>query len=98
MPALVCRSLPTGAGDLYIATKPGSFFDPNLIAGHGINHGSPYLYDRTVPVLVRPARLERPGRVITEVLRPADVTATAAALLRIEPPSGAAKGRNLAVD
>jgi arylsulfatase A-like enzyme len=96
--ALVCRSLPPGAGELYIASKPGSFFDPNLIVGHGINHGSPYLYDRTVPVLLRAAGSKQPGKILPGVMRPADVTATAAALLRIQPPSGAAKGRNLAAE
>lgn len=96
--ALVCRSLPPGAGDLYIASKPGSFFDPNLVVGHGMNHGSPYLYDRTVPVLVRAPRSKSPGKVVQEVLRPADVTATAAALLHIRPPQGAANGRNLAAE
>ncbi len=96
--ALVCRSLPADAGDLYIVSKPGSFFDPNLIAGHGINHGSPYLYDRSVPVLLRAAPIKRPGRALPEHVRPADVTATAAAFLHIEPPTGANKGRNLAAD
>jgi hypothetical protein len=96
--ALVCRSLPPGSGDLYVVSKPGSFFDPNLIPGHGINHGSPYLYDRTVPVLVRTARAKSPGRVVADVLKPADVTATAAALLQIVPPPGARNGRNLAKD
>ncbi|MDF3069614.1 MAG: Alkaline phosphatase [Polyangiaceae bacterium] len=97
LPALVCRSLPPGAGDLYIVSEPGSFFDTNLVAGHGINHGSPYLYDRTVPVLVRSPRATA-GKTITEVIRPADVTATAAALLHIAPPPGAANGRNLAAE
>ena len=96
--ALVCRSIPPGAGDLYIVSKPGSFFDPNLIVGRGINHGSPYLYDRTVPVLLRAARTKRPGARIDGRLRPADFTATAAALLHITPPAGAIRGRNLAAE
>ncbi|RYZ06166.1 MAG: hypothetical protein EOO73_17320 [Myxococcales bacterium] len=95
--ALVCRSLSPDAGDLYIVSEPGSFFDPNLLAGRGINHGSPYLYDRTVPVLVRAAGARKPGTVIAQ-LRPADVTATAAALLHIAPPAGAANGRDLTAE
>ncbi|HYP88282.1 MAG TPA: alkaline phosphatase family protein, partial [Polyangiaceae bacterium] len=93
--ALVCRSLSDGAGDLYIVPKPGSFFDPSLVRAHGINHGSPYLYDRTVPLLLRTPRLASTGIRLDERLRPADFTATAAALLDIAPPSGAAGGRDL---
>jgi len=93
--ALVCRSLPPGAGELYIVTRPGSFFDPNLVRGRGINHGSPYLYDRTVPVLIRASAGSHAGSVLAERIGPADFTATAAALLQITPPPGAASGRDL---
>src|SRR6478752_3260506 len=93
--ALVCRALPAGAGDLYIVAKSGSFFDPSLVRAHGINHGSPYLYDRTVPLLLRTARLQHRGARLSESLHPADFTATAAALLDIAPPAGAASGRDL---
>jgi len=93
--ALVCRSLPKNAGDLYIVVKPGSFFDPHLVKGHGINHGSPYLYDRSVPLLLRAPRGAHAGARVTDWLRPADFTATAAAALQIRPPIGAADGRNL---
>lgn len=59
--ALVCRSLPapdaaTGngprRGDLYVVVEHASFFDPRYVRGHGASHGSPYLYDRAVPLLV----------------------------------------------
>jgi hypothetical protein len=93
--ALVCRSLPDNAGDLYIATRPGSFFDPNLARGRGVNHGSPYLFDRTVPLFVRGADLNGAGREQAGPVRPADFTATAAARLGIQPPAGAATGRDL---
>lgn len=95
IPALVCRSLPENAGDLYIVTRPGSFFDPNLVRAHGINHGSPYLYDRTVPLFVRAPGRVPAGQLVQERLRPADFTATAAALLGITPPSGALSGHVL---
>lgn len=94
--ALVCRSLPEGAGDLYVVTRPGSFFDPNLVRGHGINHGSPYAFDRTVPILVRSHGLQRRAVRLEQRLRPADFAATAAALLGIAPPRGAVGGRELA--
>src|SRR6185295_2854629 len=63
--ALVCRSLsPDGPADLYLVVPPGTFFDPSFDAGRGTNHGSPYLYDRAVPLLVR-----APGRVPAGVVR-----------------------------
>jgi predicted AlkP superfamily pyrophosphatase or phosphodiesterase len=52
VPALVCRATTTDFGDYYLVPKPGSFFwgggEPE-----GASHGSPYRYDRTVPLLVR---------------------------------------------
>jgi predicted AlkP superfamily pyrophosphatase or phosphodiesterase len=93
---LVCRSVgPEGPGDLYLVVAPGSFVDPRLAPGAGTNHGSPYLYDRAVPLLVR-----APGRVKAGVVRtrPIAFTAfarTAAALLDIPPPAAAAPGEDL---
>jgi arylsulfatase A-like enzyme len=93
--ALVCRSLAPGAGQLYIVPRNGSFFDPNLARGHGINHGTPYLYDRTVPLFIRTAERAAAGTVQPTVVSPADFAATAAHLLRISVPPGALEGRNL---
>jgi hypothetical protein len=67
--ALVCRSfVPGAAGELYIVLRPGSFFDPDIVPGKGTSHGSPWLFDRTVPLLGRapgriPAGAEREGPV-----------------------------------
>jgi len=65
--ALVCNSVspdPERGGDFYIVLKPGAFFDPDLIKGTGVMHGSPYGYDRFVPMLVRdPSRPELAGQV-----------------------------------
>ena len=65
--ALVCNSVspdPARGGDFYIVLKPGAFFDPDLIKGTGVMHGSPYGYDRFVPMLVRdPSRPELAGQV-----------------------------------
>ena len=42
--ALTCRSVRLDqAGDFYLVAAPGTFFDPDLAAGRGTNHGSPYL-------------------------------------------------------
>jgi hypothetical protein len=58
IPALVCRGSSPSAGDLYVLTKPGSFFDAEYAVGHGTSHGTPYLFDRAVPLVVR-----APGRI-----------------------------------
>ena len=87
--ALNCRSLRRDqAGDFYLVPAPGTFFDPDLAIGHGTNHGSPYLYDRAVPLLVR-----APGRVPAGVTRTAPTSyaafaRTAAALLGVREPGG----------
>src|SRR5262249_11200500 len=57
--AFVCRAIdPNGPGDPSLLVAPGVFFDPDLARGSGTSHGSPYLYDRAVPLIVR-----APGRV-----------------------------------
>jgi predicted AlkP superfamily pyrophosphatase or phosphodiesterase len=65
--ALVCHSIspdPERGGDFYVVLKPGAFFDPDLAKGAGISHGSPYGYDRFVPMLVRdPRRSDLAGQV-----------------------------------
>lgn len=43
-------------GDLYVVVKKGSFFDAGYVLGRGVSHGSPWLYDRAVPLLVRAGR------------------------------------------
>jgi len=95
--ALVCRSSRAdGPGDFYLVVQPGTFVDPRLAVGAGTSHGSPYLYDRAVPLLVR-----APGRVLPGQVRarPVAFTAfarTAASLLGIPPPAAAASGEDLA--
>jgi hypothetical protein len=54
--ALVCHSIsskPELGGDFYVVVAPGAFFDADLVPGSGTGHGSPYGYDRFVPLLVR---------------------------------------------
>lgn len=94
--ALVCRAIdPTSPGDLYLVIAPGAFFEADLVPGFGTNHGSPYLYDRAVPLIVR-----APGRVPAGATRETPVSAaafarTAAALLGVRPPAGARDGEDL---
>lgn len=93
---LVCRAIdPDGPGDLYLVLAPTAFFEADLVPGFGTNHGSPYLYDRAVPLFVR-----APARVTAGAVReaPADATAfarTAASLLGIRAPAAAAGGEDL---
>jgi len=65
--ALVCHSISRSSergGDFYMVLKPGCFVDPELVKGLGVSHGSPYGYDRFVPMLVRdPVRPETAGQV-----------------------------------
>jgi hypothetical protein len=59
LPALVCRSVQSGrGGDVYVALKPGYFFDVGGGKQCGTSHGNAAIYDRSVPLLVR-----APGRV-----------------------------------
>jgi hypothetical protein len=82
-----------GSGDLYIVLEPGSFFDSGN--GKGVNHSSPYLYDRSVPLFVMSADKRRAGQLLEDPVSPADFNRTAAALLVIAPPPGGEPGRDL---
>lgn len=80
--ALVCRSIRPGVGgDFYVALAPGSFFDPGLVKQAGTSHGSPYGYDRFVPLFLRePNREGSAGKMVEE---PCPFTAYHEALLRM---------------
>ncbi|MES1207761.1 MAG: alkaline phosphatase family protein, partial [Pseudomonadota bacterium] len=94
--ALICRSIRRDQrGDFYVVPAPGTFFDAELTDGGGTSHGSPYLYDRAVPLLVR-----APGRIPAGAIESAPVSfsafaRTAAVLLGVPPPAAAAAGRDL---
>lgn len=78
---LVCRSIsPADPADLYLVVGEGVFFDPGYVPGHGESHGSPYLYDRAVPLLVRGAN-KSPAGLVTETSEPATRFRGAAATL-----------------
>ncbi|HVR62042.1 MAG TPA: alkaline phosphatase family protein [Polyangia bacterium] len=91
--ALVCAATRPGQpGDLYLLQAPGTFFDPNYTPGFGTSHGTPYLYDRAVPLLVRAPGRVRAGAVIDAPVPAATFTRTAAALLGVRAPAAADPG------
>jgi arylsulfatase A-like enzyme len=102
--ALVCRSVdvvslrPAGApsvGDYYVVPSRGSFFDPNIVLGKGTSHGTPYLYDRAVPLLARaPGRIAA-GSIVDHPVGFETFARTAATLLGIDGPGHAARGEAL---
>ncbi len=61
---LVCASWSAGAGDIYVLPREGAFFDPLQVVGRGMSHGSPYPYDRAVPLFVRSRGKVAEGRVV----------------------------------
>ncbi len=86
--ALVCRSWADvpDSGDYIVVPRLGFFFDGEHTKLKGTSHGTPHLYDRTVPLFVRTSdRGPDDGRVVTD---PVDFTAYAAleaALLGLTP-------------
>ena len=94
--ALVCHSYaPARGGDLYLAPRPGFFFDPSVVVGKGESHGSPWRYDRAVPLLVR-----APGRAAAGLLVPSApfgaFARTLAELVGAPPPEAARNAPNFA--
>jgi hypothetical protein len=69
--ALVCRSLHPGlGGDFYIVLGPGSIYGAGGGKQAGTTHGSPYGYDRFVPLFVREPKREGSRGVVVEERRP----------------------------
>ncbi|MFO0556110.1 MAG: alkaline phosphatase family protein [Polyangiaceae bacterium] len=105
--ALLCRSIAgSTGGDLFLLTKPGSFIDTGYVEGDGVNHGTPYLFDRAVPIVVRaPRAAGAPTNNVADALAQlngnlsVDQRAFArsiASLLDVPPPPLAAAGTDLA--
>ena len=89
--ALLCRAHATDAGgELYVVTKAGSFFDPDYAVDRGTSHGSLLLFDRAVPLFVRPGHASSHGRIVDGPLTYRAFERNAAALLGISSPSSAA--------
>jgi hypothetical protein len=94
--ALICRSIRRDQpGDFYVVAKPGTFFDPDLAIGKGTSHGSPYLYDRTVPLLVRAPGRVPAGKIENGPVAYAAFARTAAALLKVPLPPSVSPGPDL---
>jgi hypothetical protein len=88
--ALVCRSTrPEDGAGYYVVLAPGWAFETTMVPGRGTNHGSPWLYDRSVPLLVRAPGRVHPGVEIDEPLSYATFARTAAALLGLDGFAGA---------
>jgi len=65
--SLLCRSIPADSGAaLYLQGRAGAFFDAGYVPGRGASHGSPYLFDRSVPLFVRAPGAVDAGRRIDE--------------------------------
>lgn len=98
--ALLCRSIaPQQEPGVYLMPKQGAFIDTTYVEGDGVNHGTPYLYDRAVPLVVRAPRSDKPHAPLSfEGARVVDqraYAATLAGLLGVEPPPAAAGGADL---
>jgi hypothetical protein len=94
IPALICRAtVPDAPADLFLLPRRGDFFDPNMAEKHGASHGSPYLYDRAVPLVVRAPGRVTPGKVVDGPLPYSAFTHTqrprCSAFARPPPPSPA---------
>ena len=83
---LICRATRSDSdGDLYLLVDRGVFFDPALAVGKGASHGSPYLYDRAVPLLVRAPGRVAAGQVDQAPTSFATFTKTLTSLLGVRP-------------
>ena len=90
--ALVCRSLwPDNKNALFVVAKKGSFFDTDYDLGKGMSHGGPYLFDRSVPLIVRAPGRARAGVTMADPIGFGAYVRTVAALLGIPPPDGASE-------
>jgi hypothetical protein len=78
---------PKRAGDVYVVFRAQEFvndFDGLVVAS---THGSPWRYDRHVPIVFAGNRIK--GKRVSRAVTPYDIAVTLANLLGIEAPSGA---------
>jgi len=84
----VGESLPAGVpGDLFLVPEYAHFFELPGLGEHGTHHGTPYDYDRQVPILIWGVGVTR--RESEEPVDQRRVATTLAHLLGIDPPPGA---------
>jgi hypothetical protein len=94
--ALLCRSLPVDlAADLFVELGEDDFFDAELDPGLGANHGSPRLFDRSVPLYLRAPGCAPARTLLAEPLNFDAFTRTLASLLGLPRDSIAPAGRDL---
>lgn len=74
---------PNASGDVYVLPSEGSVAD-DVAGTTGTGHGSPFVYDREVPVLVRGPGVAQ--TTLSEPVAQARVAATLAHFLGVEPP------------
>ncbi|HEY3499543.1 MAG TPA: hypothetical protein VGK73_32860, partial [Polyangiaceae bacterium] len=86
---LARASVTHGAGgDVFVVLKEHSVIDPSMPGASGTNHGSPWIYDRSVPVIVFGVGIapKQDARVVDQL----QVAPTIASLLGVRPPEAAA--------
>lgn len=74
------------AGDLYVLPAQGAIVDEDRPRGTGTSHGTPWSYDREVPVIFWGPNVAH--QRVRETLSQLRVAPTISALLRVAPPRG----------
>ncbi len=77
---------PKLSGDLVVVTDLQALTEPVSIGPYATSHGTPYVYDTHVPILISGMGI-RPG-VWGDAVAPSDIAPTLSALLGVELPSG----------
>ncbi len=97
----MCRSTSPAAapprarsGDLYVVLEPASFFS-GAETRFGGSHGTPYRFNRAVPLFVRAPGHVAAGVVVDTPMPFSTFVRTAASLLGIAPPAAALPGGTL---
>ena len=94
--ALACRSLsPTNKSALFFMEKKGSFVDTDYDLGKGMSHGGPYLFDRSVPLIVRAPHRVHGGVTIQEPIGFGAYVRSLAALLGVPAPKDASDAKEI---
>ncbi len=96
MRKLLEHSLAADSGNIYLLPRRGSLIDTLYVKGMGTGHGSPYLYDRSVPVLARAKGRIKEGAVVEDATSFAVYARTLAALASVAPPKSAVPAASLA--
>lgn len=96
LPALVCRSVdPERSGEFYIVLKKGAQWQMPEVPSGGVNHGSPWISERSVPLFVRAPGKVKPGSTVG-VTGFRSFARTMADLLGVPAPAVAAKAASFA--